>query len=142
MAVKSGKDPKVFFRKAAQEYLTAASAYPEDDEHHPCMYIHEYLALFLTNDGVAKAFLNAALGHMFSAGTFPVREIMDVMKRIRLSVPKAKAIWERSSLGAGGVWDIFADVEKEEQKLRTSIAEGSARWTRVLGLQRKTSSTQ
>jgi hypothetical protein len=69
-------------------------------------------------------FLNVALGNMLNARTFPLRETLDVMKRIRVATPKAKEIWERSSLAAAGVWDTFDGVAKQEQKLLDMIAEG------------------
>ncbi|KAJ7466992.1 hypothetical protein FB451DRAFT_1483962 [Mycena latifolia] len=94
-----------FFRKAAMMYLKAAECFPQDDEHHPW-------------------FLNVALGNMFQARSFPLRETLDVMKRIRMAVPKAKAIWERSSLSAAGLWRTLEKVRKQEEELRSLIAEG------------------
>ncbi|KAF7336905.1 TPR-like protein [Mycena venus] len=107
MAMKSTTESVAFplFRKAALEYLTAAKSYPEDDELHPY-------------------FLNVALGNMLNSCSFSTRETLDVMKRIRIAVPKAKEIWEHSALGATGVWKTFDNVAKQEQELRDMVAEG------------------
>ncbi|KAJ6545092.1 hypothetical protein DFH09DRAFT_1367685 [Mycena vulgaris] len=100
------KDGMEFCRKAALAYIQAADGFPQDDEHHPW-------------------FLNIALGNMFQARTFPLRETLDVMKRIRLSIPKAKEIWERSSLSAAGSWGILEAVSKQEDDLRSLLAQGT-----------------
>ncbi|KAJ6610705.1 hypothetical protein B0H10DRAFT_1811169 [Mycena sp. CBHHK59/15] len=94
-----------FCRKAAQAYSKAADSYPEDDEQHPW-------------------FLNCAVGNMLTANSFPLRETLDVMKRIRLSAPKAKQIWERSSLSASGMWGILEGTGKQEDVLRNMVTQG------------------
>ncbi|KAJ7745657.1 hypothetical protein B0H16DRAFT_1726704 [Mycena metata] len=101
-----GHDRLMFFRKSANEYLKAAESFPEDDETHPW-------------------FLNIALGAMLSARTFPVRETLDVMKRIRLSIPKAKEIWERSAMSFEGVWTTLENVASREQELCDLVAQGT-----------------
>ncbi|KAK7016333.1 TPR-like protein [Favolaschia claudopus] len=115
---RNANDPEsgILFRKSAQQYLIAAESYPEDDEHHPC-------------------FLNVALEKMLSARTFPLRETLDVMKKIRLSVPKAKRIWERSSLGAAGVWDRCDRVASQEQELRDAITAGQFMLDACVGME-------
>ncbi|KAJ7442466.1 hypothetical protein FB451DRAFT_1568963 [Mycena latifolia] len=105
---KAGLDPthrRELNRNAGLMYMKAADSFPPDDEHHPW-------------------FLNIALGNMFQARSFALREMLDVMKRVRLAVPKAKAIWERSSLSAGGLWGILEGVGKQEDELRGLLAEG------------------
>ncbi|KAJ7152316.1 hypothetical protein C8R43DRAFT_481828 [Mycena crocata] len=94
-----------FFRKAALMYKKSAETFPEDDEQHPW-------------------FLNIALGNMLHSRVFPLRDTLDVMKRIRLSVPKVKAIWERSSLAAEGLWGILDGVAKQEEELRGLLEKG------------------
>lgn len=69
-------------------------------------------------------FLNIALGNMFQSHSFPLRETLAVMERIRLTAPKAKEIWERSSLSAAGLWGILEGVEKQEKNLRNMVASG------------------
>lgn len=69
-------------------------------------------------------FLNIALGNMLASHSFPVREILDVMTRIRVTAPKAKEIWERSALSAGGLWDILAGVGRQEKSLRSMLEQG------------------
>ncbi|KAJ7081780.1 hypothetical protein B0H15DRAFT_853503 [Mycena belliarum] len=105
---KAGLEPgrrNEFHRMAGITYIKAADCFPEDDEHNPW-------------------FLNIALGNMFQARTFPLRETLDVMKRIRLAAPKAKEIWERSSLSASGLWDILGGVGEQETFLRDMLAQG------------------
>jgi stress-induced-phosphoprotein 1 len=80
-------------------------------------------------------FLNVALGNMLKACTFPLRETLDVMKRIRVTTPKAKEIWERSSLAAAGVWDTFDGVAKQEQEFRDMIAEGKFTMDACIGME-------
>ncbi|KAJ7158456.1 hypothetical protein C8R46DRAFT_1195031 [Mycena filopes] len=105
MANQAGNDPRVYFRKAAQAYLKAGASFPMDDEKHPY-------------------FLSVALGLMSQTHTFSVRETLDVMKRIRLSIPKAKEIWECSALASEGVWTMLETVAIEEQELRDLLAAG------------------
>ncbi|KAJ6545090.1 hypothetical protein DFH09DRAFT_1040591 [Mycena vulgaris] len=94
-----------YYRKAAIAYIKAADSFPEDDEQHPW-------------------FLKVALDNMLQARTFPLRETLEVMKRIRVSAPKAKEIWERSSLSAGGLWGMLEAVEEQENELRSMLAQG------------------
>ncbi|KAJ7707343.1 hypothetical protein B0H17DRAFT_1191859 [Mycena rosella] len=110
----SSNDAREFCRKAAVAYIQAADAFPEDDEQHPW-------------------FLNAALGNMFTAHAFPLRETLEVMQRIRLSAPKAKAIWERSSLSANGLWGILEGVGRRETELRGRVARGEVGVDEVVG---------
>ncbi|KAJ7200873.1 hypothetical protein GGX14DRAFT_466287 [Mycena pura] len=105
ISVRSGNDCKTFLRKAALEYITAAKCFPEDDETHPW-------------------YLYIALGNMLNARSFPLRETLDVMKRIRISALKAKEIWRHSSLSAGGVWDKFKETAKQEEELRCMVLQG------------------
>ncbi|KAJ7679114.1 hypothetical protein DFH06DRAFT_1465300 [Mycena polygramma] len=105
MSVRNGNDRRVFFRKAALQYLTAADCFPEDDEQYPW-------------------FLRAALNNMLNAHSFPIGEVLGVMERIRLSTPKAKEIWECSpGLGASGIWEILQGITRQEQLLRDSVAQ-------------------
>jgi len=60
--------------KAAKAYLTAADISFEDDEHH--------------------------IYALYKCGT-PIKELLPVMKRIRLAIPKMKKIWENSALARG-----------------------------------------
>ncbi|KAJ7471541.1 hypothetical protein B0H11DRAFT_2040437 [Mycena galericulata] len=98
-------DSKELFRKAAVQYLKAADCFPQDDEKHAW-------------------FLNIAVGNMLKSCLFPLRETLDVMKRIRVAVPKAKEIWERSSLSAAGLWDILRGVARQEENLRSMLEQG------------------
>ncbi|KAJ7476239.1 hypothetical protein FB451DRAFT_1246238 [Mycena latifolia] len=98
-------DDKEFCRQAAIAYIKAAEAFPEDDEQHPW-------------------FLNAALRNMFTSQSFPLRETLDIMKRIRLAAPKAKEIWENSPLSASGLWATLAGVGRQEEELRGMVAQG------------------
>lgn len=61
---------------------------------------------------------------MMAACSFPLRETLDVMKRIRTSTPKAKEIWRSSSLSAGGIWDKFEGVARQEDELRDMVLKG------------------
>ncbi|KAJ7707341.1 hypothetical protein B0H17DRAFT_1191857 [Mycena rosella] len=92
-------------RKAALAYIKAADSFPQDDEKHPW-------------------FLNVALQNMIQARSFPLRETLDIMKRIRVTTPTAKAIWERSSLSMSGLWQILEGVGSQEKELRSMVAEG------------------
>ncbi|KAJ7270795.1 hypothetical protein C8J57DRAFT_292412 [Mycena rebaudengoi] len=96
---------KELYRQAGLAYIKAAECFPQDDEQHPW-------------------FLNCALGNMFASGSFPLRESLDVMKRIRISAPKAKQIWERSSLSASGLWKILEGVGRREEELRSMVLQG------------------
>ncbi|KAJ7471542.1 hypothetical protein B0H11DRAFT_2283214 [Mycena galericulata] len=99
-------DEKAFLGKAAVEYLKAVDCFPPDDELHPW-------------------FLNCAVKNMLASHLFPLRETLDVMKRIRMTAPQAKAIWERSSLSAAGLWGILDEVGKQEESLRSLLAQGT-----------------
>jgi hypothetical protein len=61
---------------------------------------------------------------MFPARSFPLREELDVMARIRLTAAQAKRIWQRSFLAAGGLWGTLETIGKHEDKLRRMIAQG------------------
>ncbi|KAJ7471475.1 hypothetical protein B0H11DRAFT_1730055 [Mycena galericulata] len=104
-AVLHPNEEKAFLRKAAVEYLKAVDCFPPDDEQHPW-------------------FLNIAVKNMLASHLFPLRETLDVMKRIRETAPQAKAIWERSALSAAGLWDILDEVGKQEESLRSLLAQG------------------
>ncbi|KAJ7024758.1 hypothetical protein C8F04DRAFT_1130485 [Mycena alexandri] len=104
MSTRTGNYREEFSRKSALAYLIAVQCFPEDDEIHPW-------------------FLKVALENMLNAGSFSVRESLDVMTRIRTSVPRAKEIWARSSLGTN-IWTEFETVTKEERKLRARVAQG------------------
>ncbi|KAJ7745655.1 hypothetical protein B0H16DRAFT_1889279 [Mycena metata] len=104
MSTRTGNDREEFSRKSALAYLTAAQCFPQDDELHPW-------------------FLKIALETMLNAGSFSVRELLDVMTRIRTSVPKAKEIWARSTLGTN-IWSEFESVTKQERELRTRVVQG------------------
>ncbi|KAJ7024756.1 hypothetical protein C8F04DRAFT_1130473 [Mycena alexandri] len=114
MAKREGNDSSIFFHKAAREYLKATESFPIDDENHPY-------------------FLNVALELMSQAHTFPIREILDVMKRIRLSIPKAKEIWQRSALSSEGLWTMLERVASDEQELRNQVAEGKVNMDSTAG---------
>ncbi|KAF8176592.1 hypothetical protein K438DRAFT_1727120 [Mycena galopus ATCC 62051] len=116
MAMKNGNDPLGLFRKAALEYISAAKSFPEDDEKHPY-------------------FLNVALQNMFKSRSFQLRETLDVMKRIRVAIPKTLEIWERSSLSAAGVADMFQRTAKQEQELRDMVAAGKFSLDACLGVE-------
>jgi hypothetical protein len=75
-------------------------------------------------------FLHVALGKMLNARSFPLRETLDVMKRITVASPKAKEIWEFSSLRA---WDTFEGVVKQEEKLRDMVAQGKLTMDTCIG---------
>ncbi|KAJ6561969.1 hypothetical protein B0H19DRAFT_1026791 [Mycena capillaripes] len=105
LSLRNANDRQAFRRKAALEYITAAKCFPEDDEKHPW-------------------FLYIALGNMLTANSFPLRETLDVMKRIRISTPKAKEIWRQSSLSAGGAWDKFEETAMQEEELRDMVLQG------------------
>ncbi|KAJ7471546.1 hypothetical protein B0H11DRAFT_1372154 [Mycena galericulata] len=104
-AVLHPNEEKAFLRKAAVEYLKAVDCFPPDDEQHPW-------------------FLNIAVKNMLASHLFPLRETLDVMKRIRETAPQAKAIWERSALSAAGLWDILDEVGKQEESLRSILGQG------------------
>lgn len=82
-------------------------------------------------------FLHVALGNMLNARSFPLRETLDVMKRIRVATPKAKEIWERSSLSAAGVWDTMGMVATQEQELRDAVAAGKFTLDACIGIELK-----
>ncbi|KAJ6610701.1 hypothetical protein B0H10DRAFT_2224752 [Mycena sp. CBHHK59/15] len=95
-----------FCRRAAESYLKAADCFPEDDELHPW-------------------YLNCAVGNMFTAGSIPLGEILDVLERIKVAAPKAKKIWERSALSVNGLWEILEGTAKQEVDLREMVAQGN-----------------
>ncbi|KII91507.1 hypothetical protein PLICRDRAFT_105000 [Plicaturopsis crispa FD-325 SS-3] len=93
------------FTKAAQYYLEAAAMYPEDDEQHAW-------------------FLHVALHDMWSCST-PLRITLEVLKRIRLTIPKMSKIWAQSSLALAGRRDelLQKDLESEKNALEL-LADG------------------
>ncbi|KAJ7472851.1 hypothetical protein FB451DRAFT_1367684 [Mycena latifolia] len=104
-AALSPNDARDLHRQAALAYITAADAFPQDDEQHP---------LFLKN----------ALENMFQAHSFSLRETLGIMERIRLSAPQARAIWENSALGVQGLWGVLEGVGRREEELRGMLARG------------------
>jgi hypothetical protein len=72
---------------------------------------------------------------MFQAHSFPLRETLEVMERIRLAAPKAKEIWERSALSASGLWGILDGVRKQEDNLRDMLAGGKFTLDTCVGAQ-------
>ncbi|KAJ7757786.1 hypothetical protein DFH07DRAFT_819307 [Mycena maculata] len=115
-AMASPNDKRELHRKSALEYLKAAECFPQDDEKHPW-------------------FLNIALGNMFASHLFPLRETLDVMKKIRLSVPVAKKIWGFSSLSASGLWRILEGVGRQEDKLRGMLSQGKTTMSSFVGME-------
>ncbi|KAJ7757788.1 hypothetical protein DFH07DRAFT_819311 [Mycena maculata] len=113
-ATLSPNESQQFFRKAAVEYLNAVNCYPQDDEQHPW-------------------FLNIALTNMLASHLFPLRETLDVMKRIRETAPKAKEIWE-NSLSAPGLWDTLAGVGEQEDTLRGMLEQGKVTLDSCIGV--------
>ncbi|KAJ7442458.1 hypothetical protein FB451DRAFT_1105721 [Mycena latifolia] len=101
----SPNDTRDLHRQAALAYITAADAFPQDDEQYP---------LFLKN----------ALENMLQAHSFPLRETLGIMERIRLSAPQARAIWENSALGVQGLWGVLEGVGRREEELRGMLARG------------------
>ncbi|KAJ7094285.1 hypothetical protein C8R44DRAFT_383893 [Mycena epipterygia] len=99
-------DAKELCREAALAYIKAAACFPEDDEWRPW-------------------FLSTALKNMSPSQSFSLRETLAVMERIRVTAPKAKEIWEYSPFSAGGVWDTYKVIARQEQKLRDRIASGT-----------------
>ncbi|KAJ7238574.1 hypothetical protein B0H12DRAFT_1137244 [Mycena haematopus] len=116
MSMKNGNDRRAFSRKAALEYFAAAKCFPQDDEKHPW-------------------FLHVALDNMLNSHSFPLRETLEVMKQIRLAVPKANEIWEYSSLKAAGSGDIFDKIAKQEQEMRDMVAEGKGSLDACIGIE-------
>ncbi|KZT06256.1 TPR-like protein [Laetiporus sulphureus 93-53] len=92
------------FAKAANAYLEAALMFPEDDEMHAW-------------------FLHVGLEALFLCGT-PIRDLLPVMKRIRLALPKMKAIWEHSSMAQGGRDKALQKDVWGEEDLLKALQEG------------------
>lgn len=66
-----------------------------------------------------------ALKNMSPSQSFSLRETLAVMERLRVTAPKAKEIWEFSPLSAGGVWDTYKVIGRQEQKLRDRVTSGT-----------------
>ncbi|KAJ7649894.1 hypothetical protein FB45DRAFT_731788 [Roridomyces roridus] len=104
-ALASGQDEKELLRKSAIEYLNAAAELPVDDEKHPW-------------------FLNVALQKMLPSYSYKLREILEVMERIRTVTPLAQAIWESSQLGSAGIWETIEGVAEQEEEWRAMLEDG------------------
>ncbi|KAJ7285306.1 hypothetical protein C8J57DRAFT_1709540 [Mycena rebaudengoi] len=114
MAKRTPSESLQLYRKAGLAYVKAAECFPQDDEQHPW-------------------FLHCALRNMFASNSFPLRESLDVMKNIRISVPRAKRIWEHSPLASSGSWTTLEDVRTRERHLRSLVVEGKLTLDGIVG---------
>lgn len=118
-------------REAASAYLDAADIFPEDDEYHTCTHSHYFPPSskfqippishsFHTH---IVGYLNAAVGHMARMGV-PVKALLDVMKRIRESIPKMKKVWEFSALAQSGRDLTLNATLQQETVMRNGLLDG------------------
>lgn len=110
------EDQYLHYTKSATYYTDAAECFPEDDEHH-C------------------TFLKIALEAYTFRGT-PVKQVLALCKRIRLAIPKMKAIWEVSSFSQGGGDKLLQQALDMEMKLQRNILEGQINPDSSVKLQR------
>ncbi len=54
----------------------------------------------------------------------PVHDLLDLMERIRLAVPKLKRVWEFSAMARQGRDRAFEAVARQELEIRTWILSG------------------
>lgn len=87
---------KDHYRKAAEAYLRAADVFPQDDEKH-------------------ASFLQCATDALLACGT--IKELLPVMKRLRLAIPEMKKIWEHSSMAKERDMALQHTLRCEEQIL-------------------------
>ncbi|KAJ7145127.1 hypothetical protein C8R43DRAFT_1012912 [Mycena crocata] len=95
---------KEFSRKAGLAYLKLGDSFPQDDEQRPW-------------------FLKIALENLLNSRSCQVRMVLEIMKRITESAPKAKEIWEYSHLGMD-LWVDLDKVKEQEDGLRLKVAQG------------------
>jgi len=89
--------------KSATAYLQAANTYPDDDELHPW-------------------YLKCALGALYRSGA-PIKDVLPVLQRIRLSVPKMNEIWEYYPMAQAGRDKALQQALRDEEDLLRGLAE-------------------
>jgi hypothetical protein len=111
------EDQYLHYTKSATYYVDAAKCFPEDDEQH-CI------------------FLKIALEAYTFRGT-PVKQVLALCTRIRLAIPKMKAIWEVSSFSQGGGNNLLQQALEMEMDLQRKIVEGQIEPDSSVKLQRR-----
>ncbi|KAJ3871799.1 hypothetical protein F5051DRAFT_362273 [Lentinula edodes] len=121
-----GKDQKVetvrkHYTSAMELYILAAACLPEDDENHPW-------------------YLNCAYNFMETANA-PTSLVMDVLEKIRISVPTMQKIWcQNPSHTKKFREDVYVKLLKIEEHAKSFIAqklitlEGPFNWTIIKAL--------
>lgn len=64
----------------------------------------------------STGFLNCGVDNLFKCGSKPLRDILPILKRIRLAIPKMKRIWGSSAMSKQGrdqILDRALMIEKE-----------------------------
>lgn len=112
----AAEDQYLHYTKSATYYMDAAKCFPEDDEQH-C------------------TFLKIALEAYTFRGT-PVKQVLALCKRIRLAIPKMKAIWEASSFSQGGGDKLLQQALEMEMELQRKILGGQINPDSSVKLQR------
>ena len=64
--------------------------------------------------------------------TGTVRALLDIMEKIRLAIPKAKEIWEHSTL-LQDLGERLRETLQKEKDIRKSIAKGKLTMDSVIG---------
>lgn len=74
--------------------------------------------------GISTDFISCALEYYFKCGT-PVEETLELLKRLRIAIPKMKRIWSESGQAKRGFMDqVFAQTLETEKKLLDAVASG------------------
>ncbi|KAJ3890005.1 hypothetical protein GG344DRAFT_66626 [Lentinula edodes] len=127
-----GKDQKVetvrkHYTSAMELYILAAACLPEDDENHP--FCNSY-----------QGYLNCAYNFMETANA-PTSLVMDVLEKIRISVPTMQKIWcQNPSHTKKFREDVYVKLLKIEEHAKSFIAqklitlEGPFNWTIIKAL--------
>ncbi len=71
-------------------------------------------------------YLKCALDNLYLCGT-PVRVTLQVMQRIRLTIPKIKTVWEFSAMSKQGRDQAFQTILWAEEDIRAGIESGKFR---------------
>lgn len=111
-------------RKSANFYLEAAEKFPEDDEKHACESLAKSLTSYLNiKSAHLLVYLNCAVENFFMSGT-EARVTLELLKRIRIALPKMNKIWGESAMAKQGREQIFARTLETEKELLAGVAAG------------------
>ena len=72
----------------------------------------------------STGYLNCGVDNLFKCGSKPIGEILPILKRIRLAIPKMKRIWNSSAMSKQGRDQILGRAAMMEKDALEMIEKG------------------